>query len=151
MSATMARQGGRVQLEQSDMRLALNMAKMAKEGFSRAAIEETIYLIKKPRAEVREEKKRAVEFPGHKKRKAAIQRHLAMLRHNQTSSSLPCQNGTPKNPQTRWRCTGTGTPPPDRRREQTPDPTRPLPGTPRAPTTKTSELQPFQIVNLPAG
>jgi hypothetical protein len=29
MSATMARQGGRVQLEQSDMRLALNMAKMA--------------------------------------------------------------------------------------------------------------------------
>ena len=66
MSATMARQGGRVQLEQSDMRLALNMAKMAKEGFSRAAIEETKYLIKKPRAEVREEKKRGVEFPGHK-------------------------------------------------------------------------------------
>jgi hypothetical protein len=29
MSATMARQGGRVQLEQSDMRMALNMAKMA--------------------------------------------------------------------------------------------------------------------------
>jgi len=35
MSATMARQKGRVQLEQSDMRLALNMAKMAKEGSSR--------------------------------------------------------------------------------------------------------------------
>jgi hypothetical protein len=52
MSATMARQGGRVQLEQSDMHLALNMAKMAKEGFSPAAIEETKYLIKKPRAEV---------------------------------------------------------------------------------------------------
>jgi len=66
MSATMARQGGRLQLEQSDMRLALNMAKMAKEGFSRAAIEETKYLIKKPCAEVREEKKRGVEFPGHK-------------------------------------------------------------------------------------
>jgi len=41
MSATMARQGGLVQLEQSDMRLALNMAKMAKCGFSRAAIEGT--------------------------------------------------------------------------------------------------------------
>jgi len=41
MSATKARQGGRVQLEQSDMRLALNMAKSAKEGLSRAAIEET--------------------------------------------------------------------------------------------------------------
>jgi hypothetical protein len=41
MSATMARQGGRVQLEQSDMRLSLNMAKMAKEGFFRATIDET--------------------------------------------------------------------------------------------------------------
>ena len=52
MSATMARQGGQVQLEQSDMPLALNIAKMAKEGFLRAAIEETKYLIKKPRAKV---------------------------------------------------------------------------------------------------
>jgi hypothetical protein len=41
MSATMARQGGREQLKQSDMRLALDMAKMAKEGYSRASIEET--------------------------------------------------------------------------------------------------------------
>jgi hypothetical protein len=41
MSATMAQQGGRVQLEQSDMRLALNMAKIAKEGISHATIEET--------------------------------------------------------------------------------------------------------------
>jgi len=73
MSETMAGQGGRVQLEQSDMRLALNIAKMAKEGFSRAAIERTKYLIKKPRAEVREEKKRGVEFAGHKMVKAAIQ------------------------------------------------------------------------------
>jgi hypothetical protein len=48
----MARQGGRVQLEQSDMRLAWNMPKMAKKRFLRAAIEETKYLIKKPRAEV---------------------------------------------------------------------------------------------------
>jgi len=52
MSATMARQGGRVQLEQFDMRLALNMARMAKGRFSRAAVEETQYLIKKPRAQV---------------------------------------------------------------------------------------------------
>ena len=64
MSATMARQGGRVQLEQSDMCLALNIAKMAKGGFSRAAIEETQQLIKKPRSEVREEKKRVMSFPG---------------------------------------------------------------------------------------
>jgi len=38
MSATMARQGGRVQLEQSDMCVALNIAKMAKGLFSRATI-----------------------------------------------------------------------------------------------------------------
>jgi len=112
MSATMARQGGQVQLEQSDMRLALNMAKMAKESFSRAAIEETKYLIKKPHAEVREGNKRGVEFPGHNKVKAAIQRHPAMLRQNQTSGCLPCHNGTAKNPQTRWRRKGTGAPPP---------------------------------------
>jgi len=73
MSATMARQGGRVQLEQSDMRLALNIAKMARGGCSRAVIEETQQLIKKPCAEVREEKKRGVEFPGDRKVKPAIE------------------------------------------------------------------------------
>jgi len=39
MSATMARQGGWVKLEQSNMHLALNMAKMAKGGFLRTAVE----------------------------------------------------------------------------------------------------------------
>jgi hypothetical protein len=109
----MARQGGRVQLEQSDMRLALNMAKMAQGGFSRATVEETQYLIKKPRAEVREEKKRGVEFPGHNKVKAAIARHPAMLRQNQKPGCLPCQNCTTKNPQTLWRRKGTGVPLPN--------------------------------------
>ena len=52
MSATMARQEGRVQLEESDMRLALNIAKMAKEGCLRAAIEKMKCLIKESRAEV---------------------------------------------------------------------------------------------------
>jgi hypothetical protein len=60
MSATIARQGGWVQLEQSDMRLGFTMAKMANWGFSHAAKEETQYLIKKHRAEVREEKKWSV-------------------------------------------------------------------------------------------
>jgi len=151
MSATMARQGGRVQLEQSDMRLALNMAKMAKEGISRTSIEETKYLIKKPRAEVREEKKRGVESPGHKEVKAAIQRHPAMLRQNRTAGCLPCRNGTAKNWQTRWRRKRTGAPPPDQRRERTAEPTPPLPGMPPAPTGNTSGVQPSQIVNLPAG
>jgi hypothetical protein len=133
------------------MRLALNMAKMAKEGFSHAAIEETKYLIKKPRAEDREEKKQGVEFPGHKKVKAAIQRHPAMLCHNQTPGCLPCQNGTAKNPQTRWRRIGTGAYPPARRRVRTTEPTPPPPGTPPAPTSNTSRAQPSKILNLPAG
>ena len=45
MSAAMARQGGRVQLEQTEICLALNMAKMAKGGFLHAAIDETQHLI----------------------------------------------------------------------------------------------------------
>jgi len=130
MSASMARQGGRVQIEQSDMRLALDMANMAKKGFSRAAIEETKYLLKKPRTEVREEKKRGVEFPVHKKIKAAIQRHPAMRRQNQMSSCLPCRTGTRRNPQTHWTRRGTGVPPPARRRERIPEQTPPAPGTP---------------------
>jgi len=146
MSATMARQGGRVQLEQSDMRLALNTAKMAKEGFSLAAIEQTKYLIKKLRAEVREEKKRGVEFPGHNKVKAAIQRHLAMLGQNQTSGCLHCQNGTTKNSQTRWRLKGTGAPPPVRRRVRTPKPTPHPPGTPPAHPPQPATLR---ELNLP--
>jgi len=92
----MARQGGRVQLEQTDVRLGLKMAKMAKEGFLRAAVEETQYLIKKPRAEVREEKERGVELAGHEKVKAAIERHPAMLRRNHMPGCPPCQNGTAK-------------------------------------------------------
>jgi hypothetical protein len=52
MSATMVRQGGLVQLEQSDMRLAMNMAKMAIGGFSCATVEETQQLIKIPQAAV---------------------------------------------------------------------------------------------------
>jgi hypothetical protein len=57
MSATIARQGGRVQLEQSDTCHAWNMAKIAKGGFSCAAMEGTQQLIKKPHVKVREEKK----------------------------------------------------------------------------------------------
>ena len=104
----MARQGGHVQLKQSNMRLALNMAKMAKGRFYCAPIEKIQYLIKKPWAKVQGEKKWGVEFPGHKKVKAAKERHPAMLHQNQTARCLPCQNGTTKHPQTCWRRKGTG-------------------------------------------
>jgi hypothetical protein len=52
MSAAMAMQGGHIQLEQSDIHLALNMAKIAKGGFSCATIDETQHLIKKPQGKV---------------------------------------------------------------------------------------------------
>jgi len=107
----MAGHGGRVQLEQSNRRLALNMEKMANEGFSRAAIEERKQLIKKPRTEVREEKKQGVVFPGHNKVKAAIERHTAIVQENLTDCCVPCQNGTAKNAQTHWRHKGTDAPP----------------------------------------
>jgi hypothetical protein len=95
------------------MRLVLNMAKMAKEGCSRAAVEETKYIIKTPTTEVREEMKHGVEFPGNQKVKPTIQRQQAILPHNHMSCCLPCQNWTAKHPQTRWIFNGSATPPPD--------------------------------------
>jgi len=125
MSATMARQGGRVQLEQSDMRLALNMAKMAKEGFSCAAIEETQQLIKQPCAKVWDEMKRSVVFSRLNRMNAAIQRHPAMFHENQTYGCPPCQNGTANNRQTCWGQKSMGAP--------TPLPLPPRPRMPPAP------------------
>jgi hypothetical protein len=95
------------------MCLALNMAKMAKGGFSRATVEETQQL-KKPRDNVREEKKWGVKIHGHNNLKAAIERHPAMVRENQMDGILPCQNGTAKHPETCWRRKGNGATPPTR-------------------------------------
>jgi len=148
MSVTRARQGGRVQLEQSDMRLALNMAKMPKGEFSRATIKETQQLIKKPRADVQEEKKRAIEFPGHKTVKAAIERHPAMVYKNHPAGCLPCPKNTVKNPQTRWRHKGTAAPPPG---PAAPLPGRPpLPGTPPAPPGDTDGNESYEIESMPS-
>ena len=143
MSATMAGQGGQVQLEQSDMRLALNMAKMAKEGFSRAAVEETRQLITKPHAAVRELKKRGVVFPGHNKVKAAIERYPAMVLQNQTDGCVPCQHGTAKNAQTCWRRKGMGAPPPGLATQR--------PGTPPAPPDDSERTQSSETEGVPPG
>jgi len=113
MSTTMARQVGRVQLEQSDMCLVLNMAKMANRGFSCTAIEESQHQIKTHRPEVKEDIMQAAEFPRHKYGKAAIQRHPGMFQENHSGFCLPCQNGTAKDPQTHSRRKGTGEPPPE--------------------------------------
>jgi hypothetical protein len=79
MSVTMARQGGQVQLEQSNMGLALNMDKMAKGGCLRAPIEVPQQPIKNPRAKVWKETMQVVQFLEHNKVKAAIERHPAMV------------------------------------------------------------------------
>jgi len=150
MSCTMARQGDRVQLEPSDMRLALNLAKFAKGGLSLATIEETQYLIKKRCVKFREEKMRSVQFPWHEKLKAAIQRHLTMFRQYHMPGCFSCHNCTARYPQTRWRCKETGVPPPNQHGQQTPQPTPPLPGTPPASTRNTFSAQCFEIINLPA-
>jgi len=127
------------------------MAKMAKGGFSGAAIEETQYLIKKPRAEVGEEKKRGVESSGHRQVKAAIERHPVMVYDNQTDGCRPCQNGTAKNPRTRWRRKGTGAPPQVRGKLPTPELTPPSPGMPPVPSADKDRAQRSKIPNLPAG
>jgi len=148
MTGTMARQRGRVQLEQSDIHLALNMAKMANEGFLRAVIEETQYLFTKPCAEVQEEKKLGVVFPGHKMVRAAIGRHLTLHCQNHPDWCLPCQNGTAMNPLTLWRRKGTGEPPPNWPRQLTTEPMRHLPRMPPTPPGNSAGAQCFQIVNL---
>jgi len=150
MSATMARRGGWVQLEQSDMRLAWIMAQIAKEWFLRAKIEETQYLIKKLHAKIWEEKKWGVQYPGHRVVKAAIQIHMDMLCQNLTAGCLSYQNGTAENPQACWRRKETGAPPPDQCSQPTGEATPPLPGMASAPTGNKSKVQSPEINNLPA-
>jgi len=149
MPATMARQGGRVQLEQSDMRLALNMAEMAKRGFSCTAIEETQFLITIARVEVREGMKWAIEIPGHENLKAAMERHPAMLGANQSDGCLPGQNGTARNPQTGWRHKGTGAPPPEQLRQLAPEPMPQPPKTPLVPPGNNEAAHLSDIEGLP--
>ena len=151
MPATMARQGGRVQLEQFDMCLALNMAKMAKGGFLRTAVEETQFLFKKPRAKVREEKKQGVEFPGHDNGKAVMERDPAMLREYQMNGCPPCQNGTAPNPQTRWRRKRTGAPPLEQLSQPTPEPTPHPPKTPLVPPCSNEAAHISEIKGEPPG
>jgi hypothetical protein len=62
----------------------------AKGRFSCAAIVDTQYEIKKPPAEVREEKKRGVEFPTHQKLNAAMERNPMMIRQNHMNGCLHC-------------------------------------------------------------
>ena len=74
-----------------------------------------------------------------------------MVYENQTDGCLPCQNGTAKNPRTRWRRKGTGAPPQLRRRQPSPELMPPPPGKPPAPSGDKNCAQSSKIINLPAG
>jgi len=151
MFATMARQGVLVQLELSGMRLALNMAKMAIGGFSHSAIEKTQYLIKKRRAEVREERMQWVEFLGHTNVKAAMERHPAMPWDHQTDGCLPCQNFTVQSVETRWRRKGMRAPPPEQLRQPTPEPMPHPDGMPPVPPGADEGALTTKIEGVPPG
>jgi hypothetical protein len=99
----MCKQAGRVQLEQSDLRLAMNTIDKSNFGLTPANINETLEIIRKPRAELREEKRRGVQFEGHKNVKSVLQVHPAMNKAKQLTGCLPCQNGIANNPATRWK------------------------------------------------
>jgi len=137
MSASMARQGGRVQLEPSNMHLAMNMAKMSKGRFPNSVIEHTQSLNSNPCTEVWEENNRGVEFPSHTMNKAVIGRPAAMLRQYHRAAWHPWPNGTTMNPQPRLRCKGISAHPPAWPRW----PVQSLPETPPAPAGNNSRVE----------
>jgi len=149
MSATVARQGGRVQLEQSNIHLALNIGKMAKGEFLHAGIQQTQYLIEKGLAEVREEKKRVVGLPQHPKVKDATDRKSAMRCENHIDGCLLGQTSAANRLQTRWRFQSSGVPPPDGHQQLTQELTPPLPGMLPAPPGDNQRAESAQIDNLP--
>ena len=59
-------------------------------------------IIRKPRAELWEEKRKGIEFEGHRSVKAVLTTHPAMVYENQDRGCLDCQDGKARNPDTRW-------------------------------------------------
>jgi len=82
MSASMARQAGWVKYKQSDMRLVLNTATIAKAELSCTTRETKHNLIIKPNPEVQEKEKQGAEFPGYRQLKDAVEKHSAMAHEN---------------------------------------------------------------------
>jgi hypothetical protein len=129
--------------------LALNMAKLAKRGWSYSAMEKSQYQIKKPCAKAQEEKMWGVESPAQSKLKAVTGRHPVMVPNNQVDRSLYCQNVTVQNLQARWRCKEMGAPPPQCLWQLTPLLRQLLPGNPPAATGVTEGVPLFQIKCIP--
>jgi len=114
-------------------------------------MEEAPFLTKTPYAEVREEKLRGVEYPGHMNLIAAMERHPALHRENQQDGCLSCQKGTAQNPQTRWRRKQMGAHPPERLRQPPPEARPHPPGMPPMPTCDTEAAEVSDIEGVPPG
>ena len=145
MSATVASQGGRVQLEQSDLHLAGKMAKMDIAGVLQTAIEVTQYLNIKLLPQVQQHQTHRAVFSGHETVKTAIERHPTMLCQNHTNRCLPCYNGTAVNALTHWSSNGMCVPPQDQDSQPAPESTPSLPTMPPTPlhqASQTNHLQP---------
>jgi len=79
-----------------------------------------------------------------------MERHPAMIGQNHMDGCLPCQNGTVRNPQIRWRLKGTGAAPPVWCRHRMPDPMPSPPGTSPASLGPIRGTERSQNDNLPA-
>jgi hypothetical protein len=66
-------------------------------------MEKMQYLINNLHTKVQQERMWWAGFPGYRKVKDTIERHLAIVCENKTDSCLPCQNGTAHSWQTCWR------------------------------------------------
>jgi hypothetical protein len=97
MSITMARHGGQILLDQSDMRLSLNMAKLAQDRNLHSTIEEARYLIEKAHTEASDETMCGVMFCGLTKVNAVMERHCDMLLQNHMEGCHSCQLCTANN------------------------------------------------------
>jgi len=122
MSAAIARHGDWVQLEQSNMHLALKIPKMATGGFSCTTMEETQYSLPKPHTEVWEVTKLGVNICVCRNINATMRKHLTTVWELQMDRCLLQPNGTANHPQTPWRCIGADIPPPDWLRQPTLEP-----------------------------
>jgi hypothetical protein len=113
MSAMGAWQGGRVQLEQSNMCIAFSMAIIATRRFTWAAIVETQYKIIQPWAEIQVESNWGWQCDGQNNMKETIVRHPAIHQESQMAGGNPMHNTSALIPQSHWRGEGIGAPAPD--------------------------------------
>jgi hypothetical protein len=82
MSGTMAGLWGDLLLEQWDMGLQLNMAKITRYWFSYTTMKGTQSHLNQPSSKVREEMPRCDEFDEHKTLYSMIEEHLFMVHQN---------------------------------------------------------------------